>query len=344
MGLLDRLNLLVRSELNQRRRDRDANDVDGTLAEMEAALREARRDMAQVFRDESKLEQEVDVCMREEERWEERAMRALRENNESLAREALVEQQKVARKRRDIMETLRKQRVYIADLERALEALEHKLEAARSRKRAAQSSRPSRQQQEEDARRRRQAEERRRQEEEEERRRTRDRRADSRDGERQRQRSERADSRERSRRDDEARERPRRRNYAPVSEDQRRWESMMRNSTQRARPRRDPIRTTRSSVFEAETGAFGAFEDKLQEFSRFEDKINRLEAEAEATREFDYTSNNAPEPRFEDPFYADEDDPLFDPDLARIEQQFRELERNQQFNRLKKRAQDEDDD
>ena len=121
---------------------------------------------------------------------------------------------------------------------------------------------------------------------------------------------------------------------------------MVRRSGDRAiSQRRDPITRTRNSIVEAETGALGRLDEKLQEFSRFEERISRTEAEAEAARELD---SDWDEPRpassyhFDEPFYADEDDPLFDPQLADLERRFRELERNQQMDRLKKRVDDED--
>lgn len=323
MGLLDRLDLLIRSELNQRKRSDNTRELDGTLAEMEGALREARRDMASVFKDEARLEKEVDVCLQEEARWEDRAMEALRVKDEVLARKALVEQQQVARRRRALQEDLRKQRAYIADLEKALEALEHKMDATRSRKRVSterareSNTKPKRE-------------------------------APRREPQREERREERREPREEPRR-----ERPRRspdawrqRSYPQISEDQRRWEAMMERRS--GRPRRDPIAHTRTAAFEAETGALGALDDKLQEFSRFEDKINRLEAEAEATRTLEAPASSGPYARSSSygstaaPFEMDEDDPLYDPKLADLERQFRELEQDQQLGRLKKRVEDED--
>lgn len=146
MGLLDRLNLLVRSELNALRGQRDApdspradrDDAPGhdrrrqpsvTLAEIESTLREARVRLKQVLQDERRLERELEGCRKRESDLEERAMQALRAGDERGAREALADRNTAARLTRKVRLELEEHRTYVADLMRGLEALERKLDA-----------------------------------------------------------------------------------------------------------------------------------------------------------------------------------------------------------------------
>ena len=136
MGLLDRLNLLIRSNMNVQAEDRHDPEsaLSGALVELEATLKEAQHKTAQVMRDERRLEREVNECLDEEERWEERAFVALKAGNEPAAREALGVKHRHGNRRRRVEEELDQLRVYLGDLLRGLDALEVKLSAVKSRR------------------------------------------------------------------------------------------------------------------------------------------------------------------------------------------------------------------
>ncbi len=136
MSILDRLNLLIRSNLNDTLGRHGRPSARKALSEMESSLREARRRQAELRRDEKRLIQQIREERERADRWEDRAMLALRKDDEELAREALLVKNDAVRKARQLRDQLDDHRAHMQDIERALEALEHKLEGTRSKMRA----------------------------------------------------------------------------------------------------------------------------------------------------------------------------------------------------------------
>lgn len=136
MSLLDRLNLLIRSELS----DLSRSENRGTVREMQESLRDARRQQIAVRRGEKNLIRQIREARSDAERWEERAVLALKSSDEELAREALIMKNRALAESQRLREELEQQRAYSRDIERALEALEMKLEGARGRIRGSSQS------------------------------------------------------------------------------------------------------------------------------------------------------------------------------------------------------------
>lgn len=136
MSILDRLNLLIRSNLNDTLGRHGRTSARKALSDMESSLRDAKRRQAQLRRDEKRLVEQIRETREKAERWEERAMLALQNDDEELAREALLVKNDAVRKARQLRDQLDDHRAHIQDIERALEALEHKLEGTRSKIRA----------------------------------------------------------------------------------------------------------------------------------------------------------------------------------------------------------------
>lgn len=130
MSILDRLDLLIRSNLNDALGKRSAKSA---LSEMESSLRQARRRQAELRRAEKELIEQIRHSRDRADQWEERAMLALRNDDEELAREALIVKNEAMREARKLRDQLDDHRDHIQDIERALEALEHKLEGTRRR-------------------------------------------------------------------------------------------------------------------------------------------------------------------------------------------------------------------
>lgn len=133
MSILDRLDLLVRSNISDAFGDRSRADA---LSEMENSLRQARRKQAELRRGEKELIEQIREARDRADQWEERAMLALRNDDEELAREALVVKNEAMREAGRLRDQLDDHRQHMQDIERALEALEHKLEGTRNRIRA----------------------------------------------------------------------------------------------------------------------------------------------------------------------------------------------------------------
>jgi phage shock protein A len=140
MGLLDRLNLLVRSNLGVLTGRDDDGDQYGRapghsagqsprqemLVEVDATLRDARRQTAQLMRDERRIEQELSGFNDDIQRWDDRAFKALEAGDEASARDALVVKHRIATRARKAEEELSAVRSYLSDLLKSMERLEGK--------------------------------------------------------------------------------------------------------------------------------------------------------------------------------------------------------------------------
>lgn len=130
MSILDRLNLLIRSEIGDAVRPDRARSA---MTEMESSLRDAKRQQAKLKAAEKQLIAQIREARAKVATWEERAVLALKNNQEDLAREALVMKNRAAREAESLRDKLDEQRAYIMDMERALEALTLKIQGARGR-------------------------------------------------------------------------------------------------------------------------------------------------------------------------------------------------------------------
>lgn len=138
MSILDRLNLLIRSNVNDGLGRHDSTRR--ALSDMETSIRDARRQRVELKRGEAQLIRQIREVRERADQWEERAMLALRRGEEDLAREALIVKNQAMREAQSLRDQLDDQRAYLQDIERALEALEAKLEGTRSRIRASSST------------------------------------------------------------------------------------------------------------------------------------------------------------------------------------------------------------
>lgn len=138
MGILDRINTLIRANVNDlvRRADEPERALDGSLRDMERSVREARARLREVERSEASILSQWERRRAELLDWEERAMTALRRGDEALARECLVMKKRAEAATVDLEEQLSRQRAYMADLARSLDALEVKIDGVRSRRQA----------------------------------------------------------------------------------------------------------------------------------------------------------------------------------------------------------------
>ena len=128
MSILDRLNLLVRANINDR-----STDARSTLGQMNTSIKDARRELARVRAGEKQIVEQVRAHRQKVDQWEDRAMLALKHGDEDLAREAIVMKNRAERDMEGIRDQLDNHRAHIRDIESALEALEMKLEGTRSR-------------------------------------------------------------------------------------------------------------------------------------------------------------------------------------------------------------------
>ncbi len=130
MSILDRLNLLVRSNLNElsaRGTNRDA------VRDMESSLRDARRQLVELRASEKRLIARLRELRDKADQWEDRAVLALRRGEEDLARDALVVKNQTLGELEHLRDQLDQHRGYTRDVESSLRALENKLDSTRTR-------------------------------------------------------------------------------------------------------------------------------------------------------------------------------------------------------------------
>ena len=130
MSILDRLNLLVRSNLNDMG---PRSSYQNTMRDMESSLRDARKQLATLRQNERQLVDQLRAKSEKIDQWEERAIMALKNDSEDLAREAIMVKNETMREAERLREQLHSHRAYMQDMESSLEALQVKLDAARSR-------------------------------------------------------------------------------------------------------------------------------------------------------------------------------------------------------------------
>ncbi len=146
MSILNRLNRIIRSNVSDLRNAGQSSSLDQALGEMESSLKDARRQKAKLRQDEKRLVAAIRQQRDKADQWEERAMMALKQGEEDLARDALAVRNEALDKAAALREDLEEHRMYLQDIESALEALEMKLEGTRGRLRASgpSSRRPQR--------------------------------------------------------------------------------------------------------------------------------------------------------------------------------------------------------
>lgn len=136
MGILDRINTLVRANINDLvyRSEEPERALDGSMQEMSRSLAEARAQIRSAEQSEARLVEQIRAGREEALLWEERAMEALRRGDEAQARECLVHKKRAEQRAETQRSELQQQRDYVADLGRSLDALQIKLDAVRSRR------------------------------------------------------------------------------------------------------------------------------------------------------------------------------------------------------------------
>ena len=134
MGILDRINTLIRANVNDliSRSDEPERVLDASIGDMQSSLREARVQSRRSAQQEARLVREWQRSREEALQWEDKALMALRGGDEQLARECLVIKKKEDARTARLKEDLEQQREYLADLGRSLDALQHKIDSVRS--------------------------------------------------------------------------------------------------------------------------------------------------------------------------------------------------------------------
>jgi phage shock protein A len=136
MSFFQKLSLLIRSNLNDliARAENPEKMLEQIIVDMREQLTKAKQELALAIADERKLKAQVETEARQAQEWERRAMLALQQDREELARQALVRQQEHGQRAQSLHETWQRQATETEKVKDALRQLNSKIEEAQRKK------------------------------------------------------------------------------------------------------------------------------------------------------------------------------------------------------------------
>ncbi|MGH7476119.1 MAG: PspA/IM30 family protein [Longimicrobiales bacterium] len=136
MGIFQRLSLLLRSNLNDAisRGENPEKVLNQVLLDMREQLAKAKQEVAVAIADERKLKAQVENERKQAGDWENRAVLAVREGRDDLAKQALLRHQEHAERALSLEETWQRQAAETDRLKEALRQLNEKIEEAKRKK------------------------------------------------------------------------------------------------------------------------------------------------------------------------------------------------------------------
>src|SRR5690625_1123359 len=136
MGIFQRLSMLLRSNINDiiTRAENPEKMLTQILQDMRSQLARAKQEVAVAIADERKLRVQVDDERGQARDWEERAILAVREGRDDLAKQALLRQQEHTERASILEATWRRQAEETERLKESLRQLNEKIEEAGRKK------------------------------------------------------------------------------------------------------------------------------------------------------------------------------------------------------------------
>jgi len=136
MGLFDRLSTLLRSNINDliSSAENPEKMLNQIIVDMRSQLVKAKQQVAAAIADEKRLRDQADSEYRLAADWENRAMLAIREGRDDLAKQALVRQQEHAEHGQQLEATWHSHRAETEKLKNSLRDLNDKIEEAKRKK------------------------------------------------------------------------------------------------------------------------------------------------------------------------------------------------------------------
>jgi phage shock protein A len=136
MGIFDKLSLLIRSNINDliARAENPEKMLEQVIIDMREQQTRAKQEVALAIAEERKLKSQVENEARQAQEWERRAMLALQQGRDDLARQALLRQQEYAERARSMHETWTRQAADTEKVKDALRQLQVRIEEAQRKK------------------------------------------------------------------------------------------------------------------------------------------------------------------------------------------------------------------
>jgi phage shock protein A len=136
MGIFDRVSALFKSNINDliSRAEDPEKMLTQILVDMRGQLVKAKQQVASAIADEKRLRDQTDAEYKQAQDWERRAMLALQENREDLAKQALIRQNEHLSHGQQLEHTWESHRLETEKLKGSLRDLNDKIEEAKRKK------------------------------------------------------------------------------------------------------------------------------------------------------------------------------------------------------------------
>ena len=136
MGIFDRLSTMIRSNINDliTRAENPEKMLNQLILDMKGQLAKAKQQAASAIADEKKLQADAEVMKKQAEDWERRAMLAVQEGRDDLAKQALMRYNEQLQGAQQLHESWFKHKTETEQLKLALRQLNDKIEEAKRKK------------------------------------------------------------------------------------------------------------------------------------------------------------------------------------------------------------------
>jgi phage shock protein A len=136
MSIFQKISTLFRSNINDliARAENPEKMLNQIILDMRDQLTKAKREVAAAIADERKLRTQVDDEVKQARDWERRAMLAVREGRDDLAKQALLRQQEHGERARSLEQTWQAQAQETEKLKASLKQLNDKIEEAKRKR------------------------------------------------------------------------------------------------------------------------------------------------------------------------------------------------------------------
>ena len=136
MGIFDRLSTMLRSNINDliSRAENPEKMLNQLIVDMKTQLAKAKQQVASAIADEKKLQADAETMKKQAEDWERRAMLAVQESRDDLAKQALGRYNEALHGAQQLHETWVKHKAETDALKLSLRQLNDKIEEAKRKK------------------------------------------------------------------------------------------------------------------------------------------------------------------------------------------------------------------
>ncbi|MDZ4862635.1 MAG: PspA/IM30 family protein [Gemmatimonadota bacterium] len=136
MGIFDRLSAMLRSNINDliSRAENPEKMLNQLIVDMKSQLAKAKQQVASAIADEKKLQADAESMRKQSEDWERRAMLAVQEGRDDLAKQALLRYNEALQGAQQLHEAWVKHKAETESLKGSLRSLNDKIEEAKRKK------------------------------------------------------------------------------------------------------------------------------------------------------------------------------------------------------------------